>query len=64
MDAEHNKTMAYAILSNNEKYELLETDSSKANMISYRKLIEKHTCTLTEKEEDYLRRFELKDSNC
>ena len=63
MDAEHNKTMAYEILSNNENYELLENDPSKANTISYRKLIEKHTCILTEKEEDYLRRFESKDSN-
>ena len=58
MDAEHYKTMAYDILSNPENYELLENDTSKTNTISYRKLIEKHICILTEKEEDNLRRFE------
>ena len=53
----------YDILSNNENYKLLENDPSKANTISYRKLIEKYTCILTEKEEDYLRRFQSKDCN-
>ena len=63
MDAEHNKTMTYNILSDNENYELFKNDPSNANTTSYRKLIEKHTCILTEKEADYLRRFESNDSN-
>lgn len=62
MDTKHYKTMAYEILSNSEHYELLEKIQAKQTLY----LTEnwwKHTRTQTEKEEDYLRRYKLKDSN-
>ena len=63
MDRDPYKEMAYEILQNREYYELLDSDLQRSNNLKYKRFLKKHEHCFTQKEDDYLRNFEVKESN-
>ena len=64
MDKEHYLSMLLDILNDQNYYERLESNSEKSNKLTYTCLLNKFKGHFTKKEDDYLRDFEIKDSNC
>lgn len=62
MDTEQYKQMVSDILLDASYYEKLENVPLKSDSIKYNRLIKKYKSSLTEKELDYLQRFEMKTS--
>ena len=63
MDNEHYLSMSLDISNDQNYYERLESNPEKSNKLTYTRLLNKFKGHFTKKEDDYLRDFELKDSN-
>lgn len=63
MDREHYKKMTFNILNDVDYYEKLKSDPTKLDRIKYNKFVERYQECLTEKELDYLLKFETRQSN-
>ena len=62
MDKAHYKTMSENILLDDNYYEKLDTDPKKMTRILYNRHIEENKASLTKKEYNYLKNFEIKES--
>ena len=63
MDTTHYKTMVESQLYNHDYYEQLNDDPSKQDSLKYNKFIEEFKDCFTQKEYEYLKKFEVKQRN-